>query len=83
MPLNNLVTVILPLIFRDENYNKLLKGITDAIGLRNKIIHESELDVSKNKSPEVMRDVVECMEFIRGKFKDLEDSASQSILKSE
>jgi hypothetical protein len=75
MPLNNLVTVFLPLIFRDENYNKFLKGITDAIGLRNKIIHESELGVSKNKSPEIMKDVAECMEFIRRKFKDLEDSS--------
>jgi hypothetical protein len=53
-----------------------MKGIIDAIGLRNKIIHKSELDVSKKKSPKVMKDVAECIEFIRGKFKDLEDPSS-------
>jgi hypothetical protein len=44
-----------------------MKGIIDAIGLRNKIIHKSELDVSKNKSPKVMKDVAECIEFLRAR----------------
>lgn len=70
MPLNHLVTVILPLIFRDINYNKLLNEIIEAIGLRNRIIHESELGVSENKSPKVIEDVGKYMEFIQGKLID-------------
>jgi hypothetical protein len=71
MTLDNLVTIVLPLIFHEQDYKNLLNGVIEAISLRNKIIHQSELGIGKNKSKSVVRNVGLYMEFIQRKIQRL------------
>lgn len=56
--LHLLVTTILKLIVTSEAFNdELVNNMTTGIGLRNKIIHESKLDISEQEARNVLQNV--------------------------
>jgi hypothetical protein len=68
MPLHNLITIILRLIVSSDELTNLISNIKSAITLRNKIIHEAELNVSEKQAKKIIEDVTKFFEFLRKQF---------------
>ena len=74
MPLSSLVTIILRFLLQSDKLNNILPGIQSAIILRNRIIHEAELNISENQAKKVIEDVNKFIEFIAREFTNLIES---------
>lgn len=62
--LTRLVTNVLKNIFPADDYKNVMKNVIHAIELRNNIIHQSEIDISKDLAQTVIKDVAEYIEFV-------------------
>lgn len=69
--LSYLVKVRLAAIFPTEKYKELTESIVNDIRLRNVIIHEGELSVSREDSERVVQDVDSYFSFLGEKFESL------------
>src|SRR5215208_3032699 len=78
--LRRLVTTVIRRLFPTEDYKKLIGNITAAIDLRNDIIHQSQIDIPKDKAKKVIDDVGTYVEFIRGKLMGL---SNESLSRSD